>query len=390
MTSTVECGICHYDDTIKDARQWCTNCEEGLCEDCEKVHRSTKNTRTHKIISIDDYREIKDVLVSHVCEQHGKSYDLYCPTHDNTICIVCIDQHKSCSQVIPLTEAVVNIKESTALSDLENKINGALHNSKKNIIDIKSSAEAFDKQEENIKKCIKEVREELNKHLDEMEQKLTEDFATKYEYCNTAYANTIKQLISSDDKLANLKNETESIKRFASDEQIFLGTRAIGKVVEKEITSIKTIYNAVQSYEINFELDANISSFLDNVSHLGSILVKEENVNLQFKEQKLNQAQMQVSLPLVNVVHELQLKHMFKLEKASLKMVVTGCIMLANGDMLIADHWNRNIVLISNESDKPAKYINISDFPYDITMIDHNLIVITHGTSSNTLDVLNL
>ncbi|CAC5389076.1 unnamed protein product [Mytilus coruscus] len=200
MTSTILCGICHYEDTIKDARQWCTNCEEGLCEDCEKIHRSTKNTRTHKIISIIDYQQKKDVLVSQVCEQHGKSYDLYCPTHDNAICIACVDQHKSCSEVIQLIEAVVNIKESTAFTDLEDTINGALQNSKKNIIDIKSSSEAFDKQEENIKIYIQGMREILNKHLDDMEQNLISDFSTKSGFCKTAYANTIKQLISTDDK----------------------------------------------------------------------------------------------------------------------------------------------------------------------------------------------
>ncbi|CAG2188400.1 unnamed protein product [Mytilus edulis] len=341
MTSTILCGICHYDDTIKDARQWCINCEEGLCEDCEKVHRSTKNTRTHKIISIIDYQQIKDVL-------------------------------------------------STAFTDLEVTINGALQNSEKNIIDIKSCSEAFDKQEDNIKGYIKEMREKLNKHLDDMEHKLTTDFSTKSEYCKTAYANIIKQLISTDDKLAKLKKDTENLKRIASDKQTFLGTREIGKVVEKEIKLMKTICDAGKSYEIALELDANIISFLNNVSQLGRISIKEENANLQFKETKLNQAQMQVSLPLVTVVQALQLKEKFKLEKAGFMMTVTGCIMLQNGDMLIADHWDKNIVLISNESDKPAKYINISDFPYDITIIDHNLIAITHGSGSNTLDVLNL
>ncbi|CAG2194434.1 unnamed protein product [Mytilus edulis] len=388
MTSTILCGICHYEDTIKDARQWCTNCEEGLCEDCENVHRSTKNTRTHKIISIDDYQEIKDVLVSQVCEQHGKSYDLYCPTHDNAICIGCIDQHKSCSQVIPLTDAVVNIKESTALTDLEDTINGALHNSKTNIKVIKSSAEAFDKQEEKIKKHIKEVREDLNKHLDEMEQKLTKDFATKSENCKTAYANTITQIMSSDDKLKKLKKGTENLKRIALDKQIFLGTRKIGKVVEKEINSMKSIFDAEKSYEIDFELDANISSFLNNVSHLGSISIKEYNANLQFQEPNLNQAQMQVSLPLVQ---ELQLKYKLKLQKINLKLVVTGCIMLTNGDVIIADHWTIHIVLISHESGSNHNYINIRGRPYDLTMIDPDHIAITYGsTGSNIVNVIKL
>ncbi|CAG2188396.1 unnamed protein product [Mytilus edulis] len=72
-------------------------------------------------------------------------------------------------------------------------------------------------------------------------------------------------------------------------------------------------------------------------------------------------------------------------------MVVTGCVMLTNGDMLIADHWDRNIVLISNESDKHAKYSKIPNFPYDLTMMDSDHIAITHGESSTyALTVLKL
>ncbi|CAC5389070.1 unnamed protein product [Mytilus coruscus] len=155
--------------------------------------------------------------------------------------------------------------------------------------------------------------------------------------------------------------------------------RGKGKIVEKEISSIKTIFNAAKSYETNLELDANILSFLDNISHLGSILIDEENANLQFDEPKLNQAQMQVSVPLV---HELHLKKkQFKLEKNNLKMVVTGCIMLPNGDMVIANHWEKHILLIPFESGNHYKYIQIRGYPYDLTMIDPDHIAITYGSS---------
>ncbi|CAG2194433.1 unnamed protein product [Mytilus edulis] len=177
MTSKILCGTCNYDDTTKDARQWCTNCEEGLCKDCEKYHRSTKITKSHILISIIDYQQIKNVIENQVCEQHGKSYDLYCPTHDNVLCSACVDQHKSCSQIISITEAAVNMKESTTFTDLEETINGALYNTKTNNKELMACAKTFDTQEENIKKDIKTVRENLNKHLDEMEQKLTKILA---------------------------------------------------------------------------------------------------------------------------------------------------------------------------------------------------------------------
>lgn len=35
--NTKHCGPCGYDYVNKEARRWCTNCEDGLCEYCEKV-----------------------------------------------------------------------------------------------------------------------------------------------------------------------------------------------------------------------------------------------------------------------------------------------------------------------------------------------------------------
>lgn len=50
----IPCGPCTFDDVTKDAERWCTDCKEGLCEECENVHRKSKASRTHKVISLDD------------------------------------------------------------------------------------------------------------------------------------------------------------------------------------------------------------------------------------------------------------------------------------------------------------------------------------------------
>jgi hypothetical protein len=40
----------------KYADQWCLECDEGLCSECEnKVHKISKVTRNHGIISIENY-----------------------------------------------------------------------------------------------------------------------------------------------------------------------------------------------------------------------------------------------------------------------------------------------------------------------------------------------
>jgi hypothetical protein len=54
-TGDTLCGICESQHITKCAGQWCPECEEGLCFECQKHHSLSKSTRTHGIISIEYY-----------------------------------------------------------------------------------------------------------------------------------------------------------------------------------------------------------------------------------------------------------------------------------------------------------------------------------------------
>lgn len=231
MAFTILCGPCGYEGNIKNTTNWCSYCEEGFCEDCEKVHRSSKISRNHTLISISDYQKIKDVAVSQSCEGYGKRYDLYCSEHDKPICLDCIDQHKSCPQLMSLDKAAANAKLSTALSDLEDTMNGALTNVGQFIENKETNRRELDEQESLIKKNIQEKREKINRHLDVLEQKLIPDLSAKTFKCKSAYSEIIHQLNLADQKLSQLKEEMETMKQMASDVHVFLGTREISQAV---------------------------------------------------------------------------------------------------------------------------------------------------------------
>ena len=51
------CGICEAQHITKYADQWCPECDEGLCSDCEKHHNISKASRNHGVISIESYHK---------------------------------------------------------------------------------------------------------------------------------------------------------------------------------------------------------------------------------------------------------------------------------------------------------------------------------------------
>lgn len=378
MSSSILCGPCQYEDNIKGAKKWCTDCEDGYCEDCEKVHRSTKMSRNHKLISIADYKKIKDVSLKQNCEDHGKKFDLYCITHDRALCIACVNQHKSCADVTPLDEVARNAKESTAFADLEDRINGALKNIGKCIEDQESTEKHVEIQKQLITENIKEIREKINKQLNVLEIKLISDLSEKSSKCKSSLEKTLNQLNSADKKLIQLKEETQKMKKFASDVQVFLGTREMNRYVAYEIQSVKRTINAAQHFKIVAKFDLDISSVLNRANGMGQILLQEIPAGLQFKDAKIDQAQKQVSVSTergFRYLH-LQLKKKLEIRKTTERTNVTGCIILPNGHLLIAE-GSDYLQKYTEEGDKIRDIIDSRPI-FDLTYINSNWIAVTH------------
>ncbi|CAC5392081.1 unnamed protein product [Mytilus coruscus] len=238
----ISCGTCGYEDISKNAKKWCTICEEGFCGECEKYHKSMKVSRDHKMISTEDYRQIQNISVNFNCEIHGKKLDLYCKKHDIAVCVVCIpSEHKSCSSsdVISIDEASKNAKQSSALLDLEGTISATIDNVKHCIKNREIALTNVDQDEQTIRKTITDTRKNLNKYLDELERKLLLDLKSKHKNRKSQIMKILNQLKQMEQEVEKLKEQTLQMKRFASDLQVFLGTRQLNQSVSKQVESLK-------------------------------------------------------------------------------------------------------------------------------------------------------
>jgi hypothetical protein len=50
METDNSCIPCSRENQLETATKWCSDCEEGLCTDCSKVHRKNKLTVDHSLI----------------------------------------------------------------------------------------------------------------------------------------------------------------------------------------------------------------------------------------------------------------------------------------------------------------------------------------------------
>jgi hypothetical protein len=105
MTSrNILCGICEVQHITKDADQWCPECDEGLCFECDNHHKVSKATRNHGVITIENYHKLPSYFTD-----RQKS---------NTIFVVCRNAIWTAGFVMVLTEiCIFHIMIFTVITD---------------------------------------------------------------------------------------------------------------------------------------------------------------------------------------------------------------------------------------------------------------------------------
>ncbi|CAC5408357.1 unnamed protein product [Mytilus coruscus] len=387
----IPCGPCSFDDVTKDAGRWCTNCEEGLCEDCEHVHRKSKSSRNHRVISIEDYRKIENVSISQVCEHHGENLEWFCKSHDEVLCVVCVpSKHKACSDVIPISPYSENSRQSTALSELEETIEGTLRNVKQCIKNRESATKEIENQELAVKTMIFETRTKINGKLDKLQEKLLHELRSTSDKCKSEYMKIIQKLKSTEEMLTKLREQTIHMKQFSSDIKVFLGTRQADKLIKSEVESLKSEIHVTKDYGLKVDIHSLIEKLSSEVENFGQIKVTECNaINFDFRDPKIDQAQIKINVPASRNISDikLQLIKTFTISRAN-EMIITGCVILPNGHILVANYKPDNHLIEYSDSGEHIRDIPVSSMPYDIALIDPSRIVVTYGDAS-FLEIMN-
>ncbi|XP_063420872.1 E3 ubiquitin-protein ligase TRIM22-like [Mytilus trossulus] len=386
----LQCGPCGYEDITNNATKWCTNCEEGFCGECEKSHKSMKISRGHNMISVDDYRQIEDITVNMNCEIHGKKLDLYCKKHDIAICVVCVPSaHKTCSSsdVISIDEASKNAKQSSALSDLEKTISKTLDDVKYCINDRETALKSLDKEEQTIRKKIADTRMSLNKYLDKLEREQLQDLKFNHENCKSKYIKILDKMKQIEQELESLREQTLKMKCFASDLQVFLGTRELKNRTAEQIGSLKEDINDHKNSRMEIEVHHVLSSLMKEVKQFGEVKVIETKAGLELKDANIDQAQIQIQGSMQTVCNvSLQLKQKFDIE-GTVKPI-SACIITSDDRVIIADYYGRGKFMEYNNEGKYIRDIPVPDKPYDLTTVDTDRIAVTYPRATY-LEIIN-
>ncbi|CAC5418191.1 unnamed protein product [Mytilus coruscus] len=112
------------------------------------------------------------------------------------------------------------------------------------------------------------------------------------------------------------------------------------------------------------------------------IPIDEHTTNVDIKELKIEQAQMQLNVQPSRNVADVELQLITKVEiKRAGQICITGCAILPNGHLLFANYTHKQNLLEYSEVGNYIGSIQVSALPYDITVLDSDRIAITYGSN---------
>ncbi|XP_071150324.1 uncharacterized protein [Mytilus edulis] len=118
-------------------------------------------------------------------------------------------------------------------------------------------------------------------------------------------------------------------------------------------------------------------------------MVSESVTNLDFRDPKFDQAQIEINVLTSRNISDIKLQLIKSFQmKETTELKVTGCVILPNGNLLLANNTRENKLIMYSDTGKHIRDIQVSGKPFDIAVIDLDRIVVTYGDESY-IEIMN-
>ncbi|XP_071150335.1 uncharacterized protein [Mytilus edulis] len=381
------CDFCQNKQLNQSAEEYCPQCEEALCGECRDNHKISKLSKSHQTISIENYNKLPSFIkqISHNCEEHACFLEVYCKSHDSLCCKRClISSHKECKDTIFIEDfltpssriqsaALDNIEQ--VLKDLESNISSTLKDRNRNLADLRE-------QKQVIAKNIKEKRQQINILLDHLEEEVLEK-AYRMEKVNCLkIEEVIANLNEEKKKVDQIQKEIESVKLFASNQQIFLGTKAFLESVSINKINVQKLYDigSLNNVTVEFTFNEKLEAVIKEINTLGEMKVNSSEKHVLFSWKSDQSAQIFKSISGPTSIQEINFKLVQKINVG--RKFLTGCAISEAGNMLfLQNHRNKLLTYCPNgELHSESSIIHgIYLIGYDLAVVDSQTVAVSSG-----------
>ena len=431
--SSFDCSPCNYEGVKKEAKLYCLQCQDYLCDSCKSAHQKISATRHHKVVSGSEMpskqenKSNEGIKGEVQCPCSGKGITIYCKDHNEVMCVDCKTlKHRNCKT--STVDDVCGDLGTTDINETKERMNAlktkleTLHQSRNEDTEnlTVQAAECRDKVEEFKAELIQKIEELTNTALDDIAN------------CDREQRQTIEQHINTCGTALNrmeidYKPFEEAVTARVHP-RIFIHNLQLKKTLEQIDNILQDIDKEAGAPGISFEFDETLN--MTNVQSLGvvrstSTIPKETHpviaetlkmTNVQSlgvvrststipKESRpviaetLKMTNVQ-SLGVVRsssttaketlpVIANLKIKSiekvdvMFPADQNTPR--ITGSLFLPNGELILCDYSINSSVKVLNADFTQKEQLKLPSQPWDLCLMENDEIVITQPNTKQLL-----
>ncbi|XP_063401787.1 uncharacterized protein LOC134686011 [Mytilus trossulus] len=383
------CGVCDNRQVNESSVVWCSECGEGLCEDCKEHHSISEGTTHHETVSIAEYKRLPTEFLqtAEICKLHNEKYELFCRKHDCTCCKKCVKSHNDCKDLTDINEFIKNVKTSNTFYEIEQTVLEVAENVRRLSANRKENLKSLKDKKREIEVEIKQTRTKINHHLDKLQEDLIKELmAAEQKECKKI-EKVLTSLQKKGKEISEIKQNIASTKQHASQLQTFLTMKNIEKdiAVGENFIQSNTTSGKTNQVNISCQIDKLLRQITDSVQKFGEISVSSNLFDLSIQKRKVRQAQIMVALPIRNIDNmALTLKKRLNTDLSD----VQGCTLLPGGKMAFSCYRKDKIKVLKSDESKDFKISEIG-YTFDVVFIGDDSIAVTSG-QSHKINIIDL
>ena len=368
-----ECGPCSVGGTRREAKHYCRECQDYLCDSCKGYHGKLAVTRNHNIVSGSKIPASASgspgLGITCGCNRN-QPIEFYCEIHNDVVCSPCKSFHHQKCKISNIKQKSSGYKSSTLdsvlfkIQSLKNKYDRLKHEYSGNDKEVKRLKEAY-------KKEIKTFRKELDTCLDKLEKNMLTEL-DKWEGAESRRIDqdisdltTALKVVESDCKLL------EDAKQDGRKEIMFTADVQVSKVLQGYQSKLGELETGAEKPSLAFERNKTLDNLINEVKSLGFLRTQHKGSDPDDRPLKKDISGRKVLGR--KVLSRSQM--CVKTDDDENTPWITGCTVMPNGHVVLCDHINNKIKLLDGSTSLVGS-LKLSR-PCDVSVLDTENVIIT-------------
>ena len=274
--------------------------------------------------------------------------------------------HRKCEHVVTIDKAVHGVKESSKAIELMTKLKDTSLKLSEIITTRKENVSRFEEETNAVLAEIRKVRESVNKHLDEIEDKLRNEMTSTKKTIDLKLNDGVTELSNLKSTVDNWKDLFEACLSKGSEIQCLVNLDEILEKIARMDDDISKLLREMKDISVSFTPE----DLIQNMTSIGHIKTTNTNPHspVNFQTGKI--------------------KVLFTIDLGAVKPGETRYLsgIFFNDDVIITDNVNNRIVMYDDQGVQ-KKELKIDNNPTDITKVnDLTVAVATSSTKVYLID----